>query len=109
MKMKMYINLLAFKGSKVENGNVIIPIKDNNLWTKSVEGHEEILTTVSASLVAWELRERSRYGDTHLLKQSLTKEQREQMTKEQLEKMPIMGRMRPIEPKTEDNDDDKAF
>lgn len=109
MKLRIFVNLLAMDGSKIENGNIVIPIEKNGLYVKKLEGHDDVVTGVTASFVAWELTERSKYGDTHLLKRNLSKEQREAMTPEQLQKMPIMGRVRPIEKKEGGGDNDKAY
>ena len=46
-------------------------------------------------LNAFALRE-AKYEQTHLIKQSLPKEIRESMTKEQLDAMPILGGLKPL-------------
>lgn len=46
-------------------------------------------------LNAFALRE-PKYEQTHIVKQSLPKDVRESMTKEQLDAMPILGGMKPL-------------
>lgn len=46
---------------------------------------------------AWLLKSKGQYGDTHLLKQNFSKEFREKLTEEELNNMPILDNMKPIE------------
>lgn len=70
------------KGDLIEC--LIIPIVANKLFIGE--------KGVYLDLVAFEKRERKEgERDTHLIKQSLSKEQREAMTEEELRSMPILG------------------
>lgn len=63
---------------------LIIPIEANKLY-KGEKG-------IYLDLVAFEKKERKEgERDTHLIKQSLSKEQREAMSEEELRAMPILG------------------
>ncbi len=87
------INLAALKSAiremKGKNGNIeclIIPINENKLY-KGQKG-------VYLDIVGFEIKEHTADSkDTHLLKQSLPKDVREQMSEEDLQKMPILGNM----------------
>lgn len=70
---------------------IVIPIEKNNLF-KSEKGN------VYLDIIAFELKD-PKHGDTHLVKQSLPKKVREAMSKEDLEKMPIMGNLKVMGPK----------
>lgn len=48
------------------------------------------------NLTAYEMKEQ-RYGDTHCVKPSLTKEQRDSRSEEERKNLPILGGMHPIE------------
>jgi len=62
---------------------IVIPIEKNNLF-KSDKGN------VYLDLIAFDLKE-PKDGQTHLVKQSLSKAKREAMSKEELNEMPILG------------------
>jgi hypothetical protein len=87
------INLAQLKGQvksmKGLNGMVdcfVIPIALNNLY-KGEKG-------IYLDLIAFEIEnKKSDSKDTHLVKQSLSKEVREKMTKEEINEMPILGNL----------------
>lgn len=70
-----------------------MPIEDNHLFESVNEDGSP--KAVYLDLNAFALRE-AKYEKTHLIKQSLPKEIRESMTKEQLDAMPILGGMKPL-------------
>lgn len=70
------------KGSKV----IVIPIAENNLY----EGEKGLYL----DLVAFEKKEVKEGEDTHLLKQSFSKEKLSAMTDEQKRALPILGNAR---------------
>ena len=87
MNKNIKIDLTAFAGSGIinlsgKNGQLkkclVIPIAENYLY----EGEKGIY----ADFIAWEMRERKENGATHLIKQSLPKEIRDNLT--DLEKEP---------------------
>jgi len=86
------LNLSALKHIKMkakgQNGEVdglFIPIKANKLFA-SEKGNTYL------NLVAFEMKEKKDYG-THIVKQSLNKEEREKMTDEEKREMPILGNL----------------
>ena len=70
-----------------------MPIDDNHLFESVNE--DGSLKAVYLDLNAFALRE-PKYEQTHIVKQSLPKDVRESMTKEQLDAMPILGGMKPL-------------
>ena len=83
------INLTAFKNAtvlkmgKTQLDCIIIPIEQNNFY-KSEKG------AVYLDMIGFENKE-VKFGQTHLVKQSLPKEVREKMSKEEQDAMPILG------------------
>ena len=71
-----------------------IPIHENDIYI----GVDENLKAKSAylGLSIFERREIGKYGDTHNVKQSFSKEFREHTGKEEIDKRPYLGNMRPL-------------
>lgn len=105
MNYNLSVNLLKLKNTcvidveskstGVVKKGIFIPINDNDLYvslddTLNVRG-------LLLSLAAWELKEKSKYGDTHLVKQAFSKEFRETLSDEEIKSMPILGNMKEIE------------
>ena len=90
------IDLLKLKNSFVTNLKgkaatkrcVVIPIDDSGVYL----GEQGVYL----NLTAVEMREQ-RYGDTHVLKQSLAKEVYQAMSEEERMAQPIFGAWKPIE------------
>jgi hypothetical protein len=91
--------IITVKGKTQSKKGVFIPIEENDLYISL----DEALKPKGAFLGinAWVLKSKGQYGDTHLLKVNLSKERRESMTKEEIDALPIIGNMKPIE-KTSD-------
>lgn len=95
-------NLLKFKNSCVVTikGNnsikkgIFIPIEDNHIFITSDDSQKAKGAYID--FIAWE-SQGSQYGDTHSLRQSLSKELRSKMTDEQLKEVPYIGNMKPYE------------
>ena len=85
------IDLLKLKNSFVTNLTkrcLVIPIDDSGVYLGE--------KGVYLNLTAVEMREQ-RYGDTHVLKQSLAKEVYQAMSEEERMARPIFGALKPIE------------
>lgn len=105
MNYNLSVNLLKLTNScvidvesettKVVKKGVFIPISDNDLYVSLDESLN--VRGISLALTAWELREKGKYGDTHIIKQSFSKDFRESLNEEQLKSMPIIGNMKEIE------------
>jgi len=74
---------------------IVIPIETNNLF-KGKEG------AVYLDIIAFDVKD-SKFGDTHLVKQSLPKEIRDKMSEEEVKKMPIIGNLKVLAPKEVSN------
>ena len=92
LKLKS-VGVLSVKGKNVTKKCVVIPIEDNYLFTSADESGKP--KAVYMDLSAWELKN-PKFEETHMIKQSLPKEVRENMSKEQLQAMPILGGLRAL-------------
>lgn len=97
------INLLKFKnacivsvpGRTAIKKGIFIPLEDNNIF---VSADEELKAKGAYfDFTAWENQAPSKYGDSHSIRQSLSKEVREKMSEEQLKAVPYLGNMKPYE------------
>lgn len=90
--IKLDLFKLKHSVTKMKNGNdtldcIVLPIEMNRLY-KGEKG-------IYLDLIAFEIKERKEGNkDTHLIKQSLSKEDRETMPEEEQRSMPIIGNMR---------------
>lgn len=79
----------AFLGSVKGENCVIIPVEKNNIFC-SDKGAAYI------DLAALELKQEGKFGDTHLVKRSLRKDERDRMTEEERANQPILGGLKPF-------------
>ena len=97
------LNLTAFRHSltKMKSGDdtvecLVIPIEMNKLF-KGEKG-------LYLDMIAFEIKNKKEgIKDTHLIKQSLSKEDRESMTEDEQKSMPVIGNLRVHEFQTENN------
>lgn len=82
------------KGKTMTKKGLFIPIEDNDLYVSLDENLKP--KAVLLDLVAWELKEEGKYGDTHIIKQAFSKEFRDAMTEDEYKKQPILGSMKPM-------------
>lgn len=73
---------------------LVIPVEENHLFV-SVDEQTNRPKSAYLDLTAWEMQN-PKYEETHMIKQSLPKEVREQMTDEQKKAQPILGGMKPM-------------
>ena len=85
--------VMSIKGRTGTKRCLVIPIEENHLYVSA--NADGTAKAVYLDFNAYALRE-PKYDQTHLMKQSLPKEIRESMTKEQLEAMPIFGGLTPF-------------
>ena len=83
--------IMNIKGRTGTKRSLVVPIEENHLFVSAKDDGSP--KAVYLDLNAFALRE-SKYDQTHLVKQSLPKDVRESMTKEQLDAMPILGGMK---------------
>lgn len=83
------LNLIAakkmIKGAAGEVECLVIPIEKNKLFVGE--------KGVYLDIVAFDIKKQGESKDTHVVKQSLSKDEREKMTDEQLKAMPIIGNL----------------
>lgn len=87
--------IITVKGKTESKKGVFIPIQENDLYVAMDESLKP--KGVHLGLSSWELKQKGQYGDTHLLKQSFSKEFRELMSEDELKNTPILGNMKPLE------------
>ena len=73
---------------------VVIPIQENDLYVKV--GTDLKAEGVYLGINVYERKEVSRYGQTHTIRQSFSKDYRERETKEVLDAKPFIGNMKPF-------------
>lgn len=79
------------KGASGEMDCLVIPIDQNKLY-KGDKG-------IYLDIIAFEVKEKKNDSkDTHILKQSFSKDEREKMTEDEIKAMPILGNLRIWEP-----------
>lgn len=98
MNLQGNVNLLALEmaGVATIKGKrcVVIPIQENDIYIGVDEN--SVAKSACLGLSIFERKEIGKYGDTHNVKQSFSKEYREVTPKESLEKKPYLGNMRPL-------------
>lgn len=83
------------KGKTSTKKGIFIPIEDNEIFlTTGMSGKPK---SAYFDLVIFEGREPSKFGETHVMKRSLSKEARSKMSDEEKRAMPIFGNMKPME------------
>ena len=97
--LKMKCGILSIKSPKtgVTKKCLVMPIDDNDIYNKVGDDGK---ITVRLTFDVWENNQVSQYGDTHMVKQSHSKEWNEAHNDEQKKAEPILGNARPIELKT---------
>lgn len=97
--LKMKCGILNVKNPKtsVSKKCLVFPIEDNDFYNKVGEDGKIV---VRMTFDVWENDNISQFGDTHMVKQSHSKEWNESHTKEQKDAEPIVGNARPIVLKT---------
>lgn len=93
MKLKR-AGIMSIQGRGETLRCLVIPVKENHLFISSDEQNKP--KAAYLDLTAWELRN-PKYDETHMIKQSLPKEVREQMSDEELKAQPIIGGLKPFE------------
>ena len=82
--------VMNLKGRHETKRCICIPIEDADLFESEETG------AVYANLSIFEMRE-ERYGKTHIVKQSFSKERFDAMSEEERRDQPILGNLSPIE------------
>lgn len=96
LKMKCAILGIKSKSGEVKKC-LVMPIEDNDFYNKVGDDGK---VTVRMTFDVWKNREVSQYGDTHMVKQSHSKEWNESHSDDDRKAEPILGNVRPIVLKT---------
>ncbi len=93
--LKMKAAVLGIKSPKtgVVKKCLVFPIEDNDFYNK-VDDNGKLVIRMTFDV--WKNRTVSQYGDTHMVKQSHSKEWNESHSEEQKKTEPILGNARPI-------------
>ena len=95
--LKLKAAVMGIKGKEKVKKCVVIPIEDNDLYNKVGDDGK---VSVYLSLTCWENQNVSQFGDTHMVKQSHSKEWNEAHTDDDRFNEPILGNARPVVEKT---------
>lgn len=82
-------NITGKSGNKVKC--VVIPVEENNIFLSEKGG-------IYMDLACFALKKEN-YGQSHLIKQTFSEEERNTMNDEQKNAMPIVGALKPMKPK----------
>lgn len=93
MKLKR-AGIMQIQGRSEVLRCLVIPIEENHLFVSSDENNHP--KGAYLDLTAWELKN-PKYDETHMIKQSLAKEVREQMSDDELKNQPIIGGLKPFD------------
>lgn len=88
--------IVSVKGKTAVKKGIFIPIEENDLHLSFDEKLQP--KGVYLNMNTWELREKSQYGDTHLVKQAFSKDYRD-AHEDTANNAPILGSMKPIQRK----------
>lgn len=83
--MQLKAAIRTMKGKDGDMECIVLPIQANNLF-KGEKG-------IYLDLIAFEIEKKGDSKDTHLVKQSLSKDERALMSDEEIKAMPILGNL----------------
>ena len=87
--------VISVKGKTGEKKGVFVPIEDNGLFVTTDENNKA--KGAYFNFAVFENKQVGKYGDTHMIKQSIGKDARSKMSDEEKRAMPILGNMKPME------------
>ena len=87
--------VISVKGKTGEKKGVFVPIEDNGLFVTTDENNKA--KGAYFNFAVFENKQVGKYGDTHMIKQSLDKDTRSKMSDEEKRAIPILGNMKPME------------
>ena len=87
--------VISVKGKTGEKKGVFVPIEDNGLFVTTDENNKA--KGAYFNFAVFENKQVGKYGDTHMIKQSIDKDARSKMSDEEKRAMPIFGNMKPME------------
>lgn len=87
--------VISVKGKTGEKKGVFVPIEDNGLFVTTDENNKA--KGAYFNFAVFENKQVGKYGDTHMIKQSIDKDARSKMSDEEKRAIPILGNMKPME------------
>ena len=87
--------VISVKGKTGEKKGVFVPIEDNGLFVTTDENNKA--KGAYFNFAVFENKKVGKYGDTHMIKQSIGKDARSKMSDEEKRAIPILGNMKPME------------
>lgn len=87
--------IISVKGKDSTKRGVFIPIDDNGIFVSN--DANGVARSAYIDIMAFANRSPDKFGNTHILKQALSKDERSRMTEEQIKAVPILGNMKPFE------------
>ena len=87
--------VISVNGKSGAKKGVFIPIEDNSIFVSTDENNKA--KGAYFDFAAFETKQPGKFGDTHLIKQSIGKDARSRMSEEEKRAMPILGNMKPME------------
>ena len=87
--------VISVNGKSGAKKGVFVPIEDNGLFV-TTDGNNKVKGAY-LNFAAFENKRVGKYGDTHMIKQSIGKDARSKMSEEEKRSIPILGNMKPME------------
>lgn len=87
--------VISVNGKSGAKKGVFVPIEDNNLFVSTDENNKA--KGAYFNFAVFENKQVGKYGDTHMIKQSIDKDTRSKMSDEEKRAIPILGNMKPME------------
>ena len=87
--------VISVNGKSGAKKGVFVPIEDNGLFVTTDENNKA--KGAYFNFAVFENKKVGKYGDTHMIKQSIGKDARSKMSDEEKRAIPILGNMKPME------------
>ena len=87
--------VISVNGKSGAKKGVFVPIEDNGLFVTTDENNKA--KGAYFNFAVFENKQVGKYGDTHMIKQSIGKDARSKMSDEEKRAIPILGNMKPME------------
>lgn len=87
--------VISVNGKSGAKKGVFVPIEDNGLFVTTDENNKA--KGAYFNFAVFENKQVGKYGDTHMIKQSIGKDTRSKMSDEEKRAIPILGNMKPME------------
>ena len=86
--------VISVNGKSGAKKGVFVPIEDNGLFVTTDENNKA--KGAYFNFAVFENKQVGKYGDTHMIKQSLGKDEQSNMSEDEKRAMPILGNMKPM-------------